>query len=62
MLFYELSTCRPLGAAGPGPIPATAIWQAEDRYPLPAWTAAAIYSLDAAYLTLRRKAAPIEGS
>lgn len=57
-LFFELSTCRAMGFGGLGPIPATAVWQAVDRYGLPEWAADAVYSLDAVYLARQRRAAP----
>lgn len=60
-LFFELSTCRSVGMGGLGPIPATAIWHAEDRFALPGWVGAAIHSIDAAYLARHRKAAPGDG-
>jgi hypothetical protein len=60
-MFFELSTCRAIGMAGFGPIPATAIWAYVDRYRLPDWTIDAIYSLDAAWLARMRKAAPDPG-
>lgn len=60
-LFCELSTCRPLGFGVAGPIPATAIWAALDRYGLPAWAGDAVYSLDSAWLARQRASAPAKG-
>jgi hypothetical protein len=57
-LFFELSTCRPIGFGGAGPIPATAVWAAVDRYGLPDWATDAIYSIDATWLARQRKAPP----
>jgi hypothetical protein len=57
-LFFELSTCRALGPGGFGPIPVTAIWAGVDRYGLPQWSIDAVISIDAAWLTRQRKAAP----
>jgi hypothetical protein len=56
-MFHELSTCRAIGSAGIGPIPATAIWAYVDRYRMPDWTIDAIFSLDAAWLTRMRAGA-----
>jgi hypothetical protein len=59
-MFFELSTCRAIGAGVLGPIPATAIWAYVDRYRLPDWTIDAIFSLDSAWLSRMRKAAPAD--
>jgi hypothetical protein len=48
--FWTLSTARPIGFAGAGAIPITAIWAYSDRYECPAWFEAVIQAVDLDYL------------
>jgi len=45
---------------GAGPIPANVIWDAVDRFGLPAWASDAVFSIDARWLARQRKAAAVQ--
>lgn len=55
----ELDTCRMIGPAGVGAIPATAIWDYADRYQCPLWFADVI---EAADRELMAKREPVEAA
>jgi hypothetical protein len=51
-LFFDLSSCRAYTFGGPGPIPHTVLWQAQDRLGLPEAAVSTLRQLDNEYLRI----------